>query len=318
MRLDSLRGRLRGLAPSGPALAIGLVLLSSLLYSLGYALSKRLIDTWHFDAMQLFVLRSLLALIGLAIWHATGLGRLSLTRLLSPPDAWNQRLAAAALVVSAVLAMIGYGHLPVTTATAFSYTTPLLVTVLAALLLREAIPAQRWVAVALGFAGVLVIVHPGTSGQGGVGHLIGTGAALGSAILYAVYQMLIRRMREAAGTADAIGQAAIVGLLLLAGVMPFVWRPVPPAAMMLVIAATAAQTCGLLTIAAAIRQGQISQLAPWQYGGMIWAMALDLVMFGHAPGAVALGGAAMIVVGGLLSQIGMSVRRRAKRVEASR
>jgi drug/metabolite transporter (DMT)-like permease len=48
--------------PSGPASAICLVLLSSLLYSFGYALSKRLIETWHFDAMELFVLRSLLVL----------------------------------------------------------------------------------------------------------------------------------------------------------------------------------------------------------------------------------------------------------------
>ncbi|MBW4022921.1 MAG: DMT family transporter [Proteobacteria bacterium] len=314
MRLDRLRDRVA----SGPTLAIGLVLLSSLLYSLGYALSKRLIEAWHFDPMQLFVLRSLLALAGLAVWRLAGRGRLSLARLLSPPDPWAQRLAAAALVVSAVLAMIGYGRLPVTTATAFSYTTPLLVTLLAALLLHEAIPMQRWVAVALGFAGVLVIVHPGGSGSQGAGHLIGTGAALGSAILYAVYQLLIRRMREAAGTADAIGQAAIVGLVLLGGAMPFVWRSVPPGAMLLVVAATAAQTGGLLTIAAAIRQGQISQLAPWQYGGMIWAMALDLVMFGHAPGAVALAGAAMIVMGGLLSQIGLSSRRKAKRLEAGR
>jgi drug/metabolite transporter (DMT)-like permease len=298
--------RLERLA-SGPAMAIGLVLLSSLLYSLGYALSKRLIETWQFDPMQLFVLRSLLVLIGLLILQVTGLRRLSLTRLLSPPQAWTQRLAAAALVVSAVFAMIGYGRLPVTTATAFSYTTPLLVTVLAAALLHERIPLQRWVAVVVGFAGVLVIVHPGAVGPGsGKGHLIGVSAALGSAILYAAYQLLIRRMREAAGTGDAIAQAAIVGLVLLGGAMPFVWRSVPVSAMLLIVAATAAQTGGLLTIAAAIRQGQISRLAPWQYGGMIWAMVLDLVMFGHTPGAVALSGAGLIVLGGLLSQIRLS------------
>jgi drug/metabolite transporter (DMT)-like permease len=310
MRLDRLK--------SGPAMAIGLVLLSSLLYSLGYALSKRLIETWHFDAMQLFVLRSLLVLAGLAALHLTGLRRLSLARLLSPPHAWTQRLAAAALVFSAVLAMIGYGHLPVTTATAFSYTTPLLVTVLAATLLHERIPLQRWIAVALGFAGVVVIVHPGAAGPGGgAGHLIGVGAALGSAILYAVQQMLIRHSRDTTTTADVVAQAAIVGLLLLGAAMPFVWRSVPVSAMLLILASTAAQTGGLLTIAAAIRQGQISRLAPWQYGGMIWAMVLDLVMFGHAPGTVALSGAVMIVMGGLLSQIRLWSPR-PKAVEARR
>jgi drug/metabolite transporter (DMT)-like permease len=302
--------------PSGQTAAIGLVLLSSLLYSLGYALSKRLIETWHFDAMQLFVLRSLLVLAGLAALQVSGLKRLSLVRLLSPPNPWIQRLAAAALVLSAVLAMIGYGHLPVTTATAFSYTTPLLVTVLAATLLRERIPAQRWMAVVIGFAGVVVIVHPFGGGGGGRGHLIGVGAALGSAILYAIQQMLIRHSRDSMTTADVVAQAAIVGLVLLGGAMPFVWRSVPVSAMLLIVAATAAQTGGLLTIAAAIRQGQISQLAPWQYGGMIWAMVLDLAMFGHAPGAVALSGAVMIVMGGLLSQIRLSSP--SKPVEARR
>ena len=302
---------------SAQASAIGLVLLSSLLYSLGYALSKRLIETWHFDAMQLFVLRSLLVLAGIVALQLAGLRRLSLARLLSPPQAWTQRLAAVALALSAVLAMIGYGHLPVTTATAFSYTTPLLVTVLAATLLRERIPLVRWVAVALGFAGVLVIVHPSAAGaSGGAGRLIGAGAALGSAILYAAYQLLIRRMREAAGTGDAVAQAAIVGLVLLGGAMPFVWRSVPLSAMLLILAATAAQTGGLLTIAAAIRQGQISQLAPWQYGGMIWAMVLDLAMFGHTPGVVALSGAVMIVMGGLLSQVRLFART--KLLEAKR
>jgi drug/metabolite transporter (DMT)-like permease len=301
--------------PSGPASAICLVLLSSLLYSFGYALSKRLIETWHFDAMQLFVLRSLLVLAGLVALHLTALKRLSLTRLLSPPRPWTQRLAAAALVLSAVLAMIGYGHLPVTTATAFSYTTPLLVTVLAATLLRERIPLQRWLAVGMGFAGVVVIVHP-FGGSGGSGHLIGVGAALGSAILYAIQQMVIRHSRDTMTTADVIAQAAIVGLVLLGGAMPFVWRSVPVPALLLILAATAAQTGGLLTIAMAIRQGQISRLAPWQYGGMIWAMLLDLVMFGHAPGAVALCGAVLIVMGGLLSQIRLSSRP--KPVEARR
>ncbi len=86
--------------------------------------------------------------------------------------------------------------------------------------------------------------------------------------------------------------------------------------MLLIVASTAAQTGGLLTIAAAIRQGQMSRLAPWQYGGMIWAMLIDLVMFGHVPGVVALCGAMMIVAGGLLSQIQLSSRQ--KPMEARR
>jgi uncharacterized membrane protein len=126
--------------------------------------------------------------------------------------------------------------------------------------------------------------------------------------------MLIRRARESQTTTDVIAQAALVGLILLGGFMPFVWRAVPASAFTLIVLATVTQTGGLLTIAAAIRMGQISQLAPWQYGGMVWAMLLDLFMFGHAPGVVALTGAGMIVAGGLMSQVrlpGFSLRTRA-------
>lgn len=303
-RLDRLRDRLR----SGPALAITMVVISSLLYSLGYAITKALIGTWHFDAMQLFVLRSLLVLAGLACLPLVGRRPPPLGRLLRPPQAMAQRGAAVALVCSALLAMIGYGYLPVTTATAFSFTAPLLVTAMAAIFLREQVPPLRWCAVGLGFAGVLVIVHPGGHDFGG-GHLIGVAAAFGSAALYAVQQMLLRRARETTTTTDVIAQAALVGLVLLTVFMPFVWKPVPLAAVGLIILATVTQTGGLLTIAAAIRMGEVSKLAPWQYGGMIWAILLDLFMFGHAPAKAALIGAGMIVAGGLLSQLRLPALR---------
>ena len=290
----------------GPNLAIGMVVMSSLLYSLGYAITKQLIQTWHFDAMQLFVLRSLLVLAGFAALPLIGRQPPSLARILSPPQAWVQRGAATALVLSALLAMIGYGYLPVTTATAFSFTAPLLVTAMAAIVLREQVPLIRWLAVALGFMGVLVIVHPWSSGQHEAHHLIGVFAAFGSAVLYAVQQMLLRRAREHSTTGDVIGQAAVIGIILLAGFMPFVWKPVPLAAIGLIVFATVTQTGGLLTIAAAIRMGEVSKLAPWQYGGMLWAMLLDLFMFNHAPGVVALIGAMMIVAAGLMSQIRLS------------
>lgn len=299
MRLEFIRVRLR----SGTSLAICLVVLSSLLYSLGSALSKELIDRWQFNAMQLFFLRSLLVLAGIAAMPLMRARPPSLGRVLSPPHAWLQRLTAFTLVSSAVLGTIGYGYLPVTTATAFSFLTPLLATAMAAIFLREKASLQRWLAIALGFAGVIVVVHPGAPSDGDPRHLIGVAAAFVSATLYAMQQMLIRRARETMTMMDVTAQAAVVGFVMLIWFMPFVWRSVPGPALLLIIATTATQTGGLLMLASAIRIGQISHLAPWQYGSMIWAMLLDLFMFGHTPELVALTGAAMIVVAGLLSQL---------------
>ena len=287
----------------GPRLAIGLVLVSSLLYALGYAFTKVLIVTWHFDAIQLFFLRSAIVLTSLLVMALFRPDRVSLVRLIAPPKAWVQRASAAGIVLSSCLAILGYGYLPVTTATAFSFTSPLVLTVLGGLLLRERIPARRWFAVGLGFLGMLVIVRPsGGASDSSAGHWIGVGAAIGSAILYAVYQITVRRLRDTGTTMDAIAQAAIAGLVLLGGILPFVWRPVPMDAVLLILAATAAQTAGLVTITAAVRMGQVSQIAPWQYGGMIWAVLIDLLMFDHPPAAIAMLGVALIIGGGLISQ----------------
>ena len=51
-----------------------------------------------------------------------------------------------------------------------------------------------------------------------------------------------------------------------------------------------------------MRRGEASQLAPWQYFGLLWAMLLDAVMFGVQPSAGSLLGSAFVVAGGLLAQ----------------
>ncbi|WP_284944793.1 DMT family transporter [Acidisoma cladoniae] len=295
--------RLRALMRPGPRLAISLVLLSSLLYSLGYALTKILIVDRHFGAIQLFAMRSMIVLATLLLIALSRPDRIMLMRLIAPPKAWTQRAAGAGVAVSSCLAIIGYGYLPVTSATAFSFTSPLVLTVLGGLVLREQVPARRWFAVLLGFAGMLIIVRPsGSVSDASAGHWIGVGAAIASACLYAVYQIVIRRIRDTSTAMDAIAQAAIAGIVLLGGILPFVWRPVPIQAVLLIVAATAAQTIGLVTINAAVRMGQVSQLAPWQYGGMIWAVLIDLILFDHPPAALAMAGVGLIICGGLISQ----------------
>jgi drug/metabolite transporter (DMT)-like permease len=285
----------------GPARAVLLILASTLLYTLGYAMTKTLLGRWHYGAVQLFVLRSLLVLGPLLIWGAIRHDqRFAPSRLLSPPRPWAQRSAALALVASSLLAVLGYGLLPMTMASAFGFTAPMMITALSGVVLKERVSWLRWAAVALGFLGMLLVVRP----HGGAGlHWLGIFGALGAAVTYAVYQILIRRLRDTATTADAVGQASFIGVLLLGLPAILVWRDLSPAAWLLIIGATAAQTAGLATIAAAIREGQVSQLAPWQYSGLLWALLMDALLFHHLPDGLALVGVAVIVGAGLLGQV---------------
>jgi len=277
--------------------AIGLTILSGLLYVLGYTLSKSLVTQDGLSPLQVTFLRCAVILAG-GLCAAAWPGGVTWRRLLRPDRAWEQRAAAAALVLSNALAVMAYALMPVTAASALGFTAPLLLTLLGGLLLRERVPPGRWLGTLLGFAGMLLIVRPG-----GEASLPGIAAAFGGALTYAVYQVLIRRLRDAATTLDTVLQVALVGVILLAGPVAADWRPVDARVAGLVLLVTLVQTAALASIAAALRRGEASRLAPWQFSGLIWAMALDALLLQVLPTPGGLVGAGLVIGGGVLSQM---------------
>jgi drug/metabolite transporter (DMT)-like permease len=287
-------------------LAIGFVLLAGLLYTYGYSLSKSLVNNHGLTAIQVTLLRCVLVLcacLAVAPWPRSGV---SLARLLRPARAFEQRGAAAALVISNVLAVLAYGLMPVTAASALGFTAPLLLTALGGLMLGEKVSAARWLGAATGFAGMLLIVRPDESPA-----LLGIVASVGAAAMYAFYQVLVRRLRAVANSLDTVMQVALVGVVLLAGTMVWFWRTMTPEAFALAVLVTVVQTTALFCIAAALRRGEASRLAPWQFSGLIWAMALDALMFGTHPSLASLAGGALVIAGGLLAQGGSGSAKKA-------
>ena len=284
-------------------IAIGFVLLAGMLYPLGYSLSKVLVRSYGLTPLQVTFLRCSIGLAASFValpWPRSGV---TWQRIWHPPQAWEQRAAAAALVASNVLAIIAYSLMPVTVAAAIGFIAPLLLTVLGGVVLRERIQAGRWLGTAVGFAGMLLIVKPGTTTA-----VLGIAASFGGALTYAMYQILVRRLRQVASSLDAVIQVALVGTVLLASAMIAYWHRIGLAGLSIVVAFTAIQTLGLASIAAAMRRGEASQLAPWQYFGLLWATVLDAVMFGVQPSAGSFLGSVFVIAGGLLAQFG--IRRR--------
>jgi drug/metabolite transporter (DMT)-like permease len=277
--------------------AVILVLLSSLLYTLGYGLSKKLVSNDGMSSLQVTFLRCVLILAAscaLVFWPHS---RITWRRILRPARAWQQRIAAVAVLASIYLAVVGYAVIPVTDASALFLTAPVLLTALAGVVLRERIPLNRWLATGLGFAGMLFIVRPGADAVS-----VGVAACLGSALAYAIYQILIRRLRDVATSVDSVIQVSVVGTAVLSVTVVASWRPVDLSVFALVLASTAVQTAGLFCIAAALRRGEASKLAPWQFSGLLWSILLDVVMFATAPSVGSLFGSGLILIGGFLAQ----------------
>lgn len=278
--------------------AVWLTLLSGLLYVLGYALSKSLVADHGQSPLQVTFLRCVvILLVGLAATSWPG-SRVTWRRLLRPARAWEQRTAATALVASNALAVVAYTLLSVTAASALGFTAPLLLALLGGLFLRERVSLGRWLGTLVGFAGMLLIVQPG-----GEASLFGIAAAFAGALTYAVYQILIRRLRHVATTLDTVMQVALVGVVLLAVPVAADWHPVTLLSAGLTVLVAVVQTAALASIAAALHRGEASRLAPWQFSGLLWAMALDALVLHATPTLGSLFGALLVIGGGVLAQM---------------
>ncbi|MCA8967394.1 MAG: DMT family transporter, partial [Planctomycetes bacterium] len=129
-----------------------------------------------------------------------------------------QLLRSVLVLGATVMSFLGVSHLPLATFVSLGFVGPLLVTGLAAVLLRETVGLGRWLAVLAGFCGVLVILQPGGDG---VGHAAVFPLAM--ACCYAAYQLLTRVIRGAAPALTSLFYTALVGAVIASAAVPFAW-----------------------------------------------------------------------------------------------
>ena len=172
---------------------------------------------------------------------------------------------------------------------------PLLMTALSVPLLGERVTAGRWCAIALGLAGVLVMLRPTGSGLGTLGGL----AAAVSALCYALSGITIRVLsRTDSNGAMVLSFLVIAGLAALIGALPD-WRPLASAdfGWIALIGVTGAAAQQLLTDA--FRRAAPAVVGPFEYTAMLWAFGLDWLLWQHLPTATVLIGSAIVAVSGL-------------------
>lgn len=209
-------------------------------------------------------------------------------------------LRAMLVVATATSFFYALGALPLAEALALSFLSPVFVAIFAALLLRERVERRVIGALAAGFLGMGVILW-GKVGAGGAfeGSLAGAGAALLSAVTYALSMVLLRARAQHDPVVTIVAIQNIGPALLLAG--PAAWTWVPPTMPDGVLLALVGLmgVSGHLLLSRAYARERAARLAPLEYTALIWAVLLGLVGFGEVPTAWTLGGAALIVVGAL-------------------
>jgi drug/metabolite transporter (DMT)-like permease len=241
---------------------------------------------------QIMLVRGLfaVALIAALAWHQRALR--PLRTLMMRPVA----LRVVGEVGGTVSFLAAIVHLPLANTAAIFQALPLAVTLGAALMFGEPVGWRRWLAIAAGFIGVLIIVRPGIEGFDRFSLL-----ALVSVVFCAVRDLATRRIPPqipslsitllTTVTVTTTGAAILVPL---GG-----WTPPSGRALGLLALAAVLLLIGYQCVIMALRSGDISAVAPFRYSALLWAMLLGYLVFGDVPDSLMVLGASIIVLSGL-------------------
>jgi len=179
-------------------------------------------------------------------------------------------------------------------ATALMEVAPLLITVFAALILRERVGPRRWTAVAIGLVGALVIIRPGLD-------VFQTAAILPlmAATCLAAFQIATRLMGAADSIWTTMLYTTLFGSVASTIVMLFLWETPPIEALPFMAVMGVFGFGGHLCLVWALGQAPASVLAPFNYSQLVWSVLIGYVVFMETPDTMTLLGAGIIVGAGL-------------------
>ncbi|BBT39851.1 Predicted permease, DMT superfamily [Pseudomonas putida] len=205
-----------------------------------------------------------------------------------------QTLRALSLLSTSLLFTAGLQYLPLAEATSVNFLAPVLVTALSAPLLKERVSLGQWVAVVMGFIGVLVVVHPG-----GAMFTPAILFPLGSALGFCFYQLLTRKLSAYDSPTTSNFYAGLCNTLVLSALVPFFWQlPHWNHALLMLALGGCGMTAHLL-LTQAFRFAAPALLAPFSYCQIVFAGLLGLVIFSQVPETSSLVGIAIICLSGL-------------------
>ncbi len=179
-------------------------------------------------------------------------------------------------------------------AIAIAFAAPIIITALSVPLLKEAVGPRRWVAIAIGFCGVLIILRPGM----GVFQWASI-AALGSAVVYALLMITTRAFKSTESTASLmlypqLGMS-LTGILMV----NYFWVTPTPLDLVLFAFAGFFGSIGVMCLTHAFRMAPAAAIAPFEYTALVWATLLGYLVWGELPDRYTLAGALVVIASGL-------------------
>jgi drug/metabolite transporter (DMT)-like permease len=195
--------------------------------------------------------------------------------------------------ISQTLLLLAFRLMPLAGAVAINFSAPLFATVVSIVWLKESVGLTRWIALLVGFLGVLIVTEPGADTL-----TLGALFALGNAVMYGSVTVAVRGMTktESANTL-VIWQFATVALfhsfLLLFG-----WRSPTPIDALMLFGGGFINVFGQYLWTQSLRLAPTSAVMPFYYLTLVWAMLIGFVVWGEVPSAGLLVGSAIVITSG--------------------
>jgi drug/metabolite transporter (DMT)-like permease len=278
-------------AEQRPLAGIALRLLTALLLAVMFALVK-LASTRGVNVVESLFYRQCGSAVAAASFVALGPGFDSL----KTKRVWAH-VGRMALGVSAMgLNFLAFILLPLAEATTIGFSVPIFSVILAAIMLGEPTGKWRWGAVAVGFAGVLLIVQPGSGGV----PLLGASVALVAALLTASVTIVIRKLGATERAATTVFWFAVSSLVPLGLLMPWFAGAHDLASWGIVAGMALAGGLAQLTLTGALRLAPVALIMPMDYTSLLWAVLLGSWLFAELPTPWTWVGAPIIIASGLV------------------
>lgn len=271
-----------------PRLGIALLCIGVAFFGMGEACVKILAK--DYDILQVVWARYVFhALVFLLIFSRTGI--ISQMRTSRP---FLHLARSITLMLGTVTFFTALIYLSLPEAVAINFAAPLLVTALSIPFLGEKVGPRRWVAIFVGFLGVLVIIRPGL----GVMHWAAFLPLL-TAICYAAYQIMTRIAGRTEDTRTSLFWTSAVGCIVMSCIAPFVWKSPDASAWAIMVATGGLFGFGHYLLIRAFEVAAVSTLSPFLYTQIVWVTIISIIVFDQIPDEYSILGTCIVIGSGL-------------------
>ena len=238
---------------------------------------------------QIMFVRGALMIIPIVIlaWASGGISSLRVRSL------FGQGVRAAFFVASTFLFLFALSVMPLASVVAIGFTGPLFLTALAAPVLGERVGWRRWIAVFVGFAGVIVMVRPTAESLAFVALL-----PLGASLADAAKDLATRKL---AATDSSIGTLWFTNIAITLSALPtapFGWQPLRLVDLGLLVVAALVLVAANYFLIETFRFADASLVSPFKYTAMVWAILFGFFVWGDVPNSWLILGACLVIGSG--------------------